>query len=292
MGGENLVQLPWNNSWSPWNWSGSDVNNALGINSGDPTNGDRAALRGNSAASQAYGDQLQQGYNKNTQLLNGTMGDIGQSQNYLADQMKGGHSVSMLQMQQGIGNAMAQQRAQAAAAGPQNSAMAQRSAANGMVGAGGQVMNQQAQAGLQERGQAGGALNQSQASLAQLRANARGQDVNAVNGAYGVAGNAYTQAMATPQKTAGNMWGGAAGGAASGIASMFSDERLKKNIKGGDADSKKTLGKLNGTDAKSLAGAGLGHVIKGDAVDTGRLSLANTAMLASLHKRLAKIEGR
>ena len=292
MGWRNLVDEPFGNSWSPWNWSQKDFDQTLGINSGDPTNSDRTALRNNSAASSAFANSMQNGYRANGQALNQTLGGLGQSQNYLADQMKGGHSVSMLQMQQGIGNAMAQQRGQAAAAGPQNAAMAQRSAANGMAGAGGQMMNQQAQAGLAERGQAGGALNQSQGSITRMLEGTRGQDVNAANGAYAGAGAAYGQAMATPQKNGGNMFGGGAGGAMGGLASAFSDERLKKNIKAGEDDAKKTLSKLNGTDAKSLSGAGLSHVVKGDQVDTGRLSLSNTAMLASLHKRLSKMEGR
>lgn len=292
MGAWNLVEPAWSNSWSPWNWSSKDFNGAMGIDESDPTNADRAALRRTAGASQGFGNQLQAGYGADTQALNGTMANIGQSQNYLADQMRGGNSVSMLQRQQGISNAISQQRGQAASAAPQNAAMAMRGAAYNQAGIGGQMTNQQAAAGLQERGQAGGQLMQSQQQLAQLQANARGQDVNAANGAYGGATTAFGQAITTPQKTGGSLMGGAAGGASGGLASLFSDERLKKNIKGADKDSKQTLGKLNGTDAKSLKGAGLGHVVKGDEVDTGRLSLANTAMLASLHKRLSKIEGR
>jgi hypothetical protein len=95
--------------------------------------------------------------------------------------------------------------------------------------------------------------------------------------------------------------------------SLFSDERLKKNVKLADDDATKTLGKLNayrfdykdprhgagnqlGVMAQELEKAGLGHVIiekpEGKAVNTGRLSLANTAMLSSLNKRLTQLEDK
>jgi len=299
--------------FAPWTWTGDDFNNAFGVNSGDPTNGDRAGLRGAGANAQALGGQLAGNYQNNANALNQSYGNIGQTQNYLANQMRGGNSVSGLQLQQGLAQNM-QSAQQAGGAGPpQNAALAQRAAANAMAANGNNMSAQGAAAGLQERGQATNLLNQSQNQLGTMQLGARGQDLNAANQAYGGSATAYGNAIQTPQKTGATMLGGGAAGGAGGIAALFSDARLKKNITSADDSASDSLDKLKayrfdykdqkhgagnqfGIMAQDLERANLKHVIiekpEGKAVDTGRLTLANTAMMASLHKRLSKIEGK
>lgn len=293
----------------PGRW-GDDAANAFGIDSHDPTNADRAQLEGVGFGANAFAGTTAANYGQQNQALNNTYGNMAQTQDYLRGQMMGQNSVSAEQLRQGQQSNIAAQRSLAASAAPQNSAMAARTAANNTAKLGYGMSGQQATAGLQERNQAAQNLASSQQGMGQLQATARGQDANATNGAYGVAGTAYGNTIQNGQKYG---ISGAMGGGAGGFASLFSDERLKKNIKGADADSKQTLGKLNayrfdykdekhgkgnqlGVMAQELEKAGLGHVIEekseGKAVNTGRLSLANTAMLASIHKRLSAVEDK
>lgn len=314
--GDDITQSfanPIGYSASPWNWSMNDVNSTMGINGGDPTNADRDALRGIGANASAMGGQLAGNYQANANALNQSYGNIGQTQQYLANQMRGGNSVSQLQLQQGLAQQMAQQRQGAGAAMPNSSSSAQLGAANNLMRGGSSMANQQAMNGIQERGAATGALNQSQNQVGQMQLGSRGQDLNAANGAYGVAGQAYGNAIQYPQKTSASLFGGAAGGAAGGVASMFSDKRLKKNITSADDDATKSMSALKayrfdykdqkhgagnqfGIMAQDLERAGLKHVIiekrEGKAVDTGRLSLANTAMVAALNKRVKQLEAK
>ncbi len=290
----------------------------------DPTTQDRQGLRdqvgliNNQAntlnyaggAAGGFADQAQTNYNNMT-------GQLGQSADYLRSLASGQNSVSAMQLQQGLQQNLAAQRSMAAGAAPQNSAMASRQAANNQAKLGYGLAGQQAMAGLQER-------NQAQSQLSQLLLGQRGQDSQTALGArgqqiqaygqaaqaYGSGANAYAQSLQTPQKTEGQQMLGAFTGLLSGAA--MSDRRVKKNIADADGDSKKALGKLNsytfdykdekhgkgrqlGVMAQELERAGLGHTIietrEGKAVNTGRLSLANTAMLSSLHKRLSKLEG-
>ena len=218
--------------------------------------------------------------------LQNTLGNIGQSQNYYLNQMQGRNSVAQQQLQQGLQQNVSAQRSQAAGAAPQNSAMAARNAQMNSARLGYGMSGQAATAGLQERNQAAQQLGQSQLQEGQLQ-----------SGAAQTAGNLYNQAQGNALQGGSNLanyspwWSGMLSGAGS-AAAVMSDERLKENVAGADAASKKALGRLNavsydykdqkhgkgrqfGVMAQDLERAGLGHTIiesiAGKAVDTGRL---------------------
>lgn len=293
----------------PTAWK-NGINNSFGLNGSDPTNFDRKPLEAAAGQQAAYGNEAAGNYGANTQALNNSYGQMRGTQNYLQGVVNG-HGPAAGQLAQGLNQNIAAQRSMAAS--QPGSAQAARTANANAASMQTGLAGQQQLAGLQERNQAAGMLNQSQQNMGQSQLNARGQDANGVNAAYGAAASGYDTAVKDPMKTGGSMLGGSMGGIVGGLASLFSDSRLKTNVKTADDDAKSTLGKLNayrfdykdqkhgagsqlGVMAQELEKAGLGHVIiekrEGKAVDTGRLSLANTAMLSSINKRLTQLEDK
>jgi hypothetical protein len=218
----------------------------------------------------------------------------------------GQDSISAEQLRQGLGQNLAYQRSLAAGAAPQNAAMAARTAAiqSGRLGAG--FAGQQALAGLQER-------NQAQQTLAGAIQGLRGQDLQATLGGRqgALAGHgAYTTPM-TPEKSFIDKALPAAIAVGSAVAA--SDRRLKTDIRDGEDDAQKAIegvrayvfkykgkkygkGRQFGVMADELEGAGLGHAVintpEGKVVHGAKLATSNTAMIAALGRRLAKVEGR
>lgn len=192
-----------------------------GIGSGDPSNPDRASIRGLGAAQQQFAGQLQGVGQQGMQNYAADRGGLAGTQGYLSGVMQGQNSVSAEQLRQGLQQNQAQQMSLAAGASPQNAAMAARTAAiqSGQLGAG--LAGQQALAGIQERNAAAG-------QLGQLQLGQSGQDLQyglqgygLANNAYGGATNAYGQALQNPQKSWGSLMGGGLGGAAGAIASLI-----------------------------------------------------------------------
>jgi hypothetical protein len=247
-----------------------------------------------SAAAGGFADQNQQSYGQLGQQGQGALAGLQALAN-------GQNSVSAEQLRQALGRNQAQQMSIAAGAAPQDAAGAGRTAAiqSGRLGAG--LAGQQAIAGLQER-------NQAQQQYAQLLQGLRGQDLNAALGSRQTATTGYGANNAgTPEKTEGQK----VGPVIQSVFSAMSDRRLKKNIKDGDAassaalkglrsyvyeykDGKHGKGARPGIMAQDLERAGLGHAVidtpEGKAVHGAHLATANTAMLAALGRRVAKIE--
>lgn len=216
----------------------------------------------------------------------------------------GQDSVSAEQLRQALGRNQAAQMSMAAGAAPQNAASAARTAAIQMGRQGMGLAGQQAVAGLAER-------NAAQSQLTGAIQGMRGQDLQATQGARGQAIQGYGANNAgTPEKS----WIEKYGPVAQGIASYaaMSDRRLKTEIKDGDEsanrmlkglkafsyrykDDKHGAGARTGIMAQDLERAGIGHAVietpEGKAVHGAHLATANTAMLAALQRRLAKVEG-
>jgi hypothetical protein len=259
------------------------------------------------AESNQFARSGQQGYGMMT-------GELGQDRQNLRDLASGRNSVSSEQLRQGLDQNLAAQRSMAASASPAEQAMAARTAMiqSGRLGAG--MSGQAALAGLQERQ---GAMQQ----LSGLDLQQRQQDSNVALGsrgnaisAYGGAGSAYGQVagntgMNTDEARLKQLAGLTQGGLQA--AAMFSDERLKEDVKGGDKDANRAIaalraytfkykneqhgkGKQVGVMAQDLEGAGLGHAVfetpAGKAVHGAKLSGANTAMIAALGRRVEELE--
>lgn len=233
---------------------------------------------------------------------------LGQDRQGLRDLASGKNSYSAEQLRQGLQQNLAAQQSMAASASPQNQAMAARTAMINAGRLGGGMAGAQALAGIQER-------NQAQQQLGQLDLGARGQDANVAlgsrqnaTGAYGaIAGNQGVNPDADRLK---QQLGMVQGGLQA--AAMFSDKRLKTDVKGGDTDANKALAGLRaykfkykdeghgkgeqlGVMAQELETAGLGHAVfdtaEGKAVNGAKLAGANTAMLAALGRRVSELEG-
>lgn len=175
---------------------------ALGLNG--PSDGDQAKMdRLNAVGEGAMGfaGQAQQNYGNLTGRLNGSLDALQALAN-------GENSVSALQLQQAQQANLAQQRALAASASPQNQAMAARNAAMQMGQLGYGLAGQQALAGLAER-------NQAQQAYASLLGHARGQDLQGTLGGYGAASGAYGGGLNGQRDPtlAGQLSGAIAGGA-------------------------------------------------------------------------------
>lgn len=112
-------------------------------------------------------------------------GRLNGSLDELQARANGQNSVSALQLHQALQQNLANQRAMAAGASPNNAAMAARTASNNMGRMGVGLAGQQAVAGLQER-------NQAQDAYAQMLGQARGQDANTAVGAYNAQTGAYS----------------------------------------------------------------------------------------------------
>jgi hypothetical protein len=242
-----------------------------------------------------FADQNQKSYNAYGQQGQQALGGLQAIAN-------GQNSVSGMQLQQAMQQNLAQQRSLAAGASPQNSAMAARTAAiqGGHINSG--LAGQQAVAGLQERNQA---WNQ----YGQLLGTMRGQDLNAALSSRQNAMSGYGAGMTgAPQPSWIQQYGPAI---AAGAAAVASDRRLKTDISDGDAaanratkklspfafaykDSKYGAGKQLGVMAQDLESAGLGHAVmdtpQGKMVHGAKLATSNTAMIAALGRRLAKVE--
>ncbi len=278
---------------SPW-W---DLGGQL--TSGGQAEKDEQARKANlyqqSAAAGGFAGQGQAGFGQ-------LGGEASAQRDYLRRLASGQDSVSAEQLRQGVQQGIAAQRSLAAGAAPQDAASAARTAAiqsarltSGMAG-------QQALAGLQERQSAQQALSNMilQQRQQELQAALQSRQ-NAITG-YG-ANNA-----GTPEKTEGQK----VGPVIQSVASAISDRRLKKDIKGGDGDANAALKELRayvfrykdekhgkgarvGVMAQDLERAGLRHAVietpEGKAIHGGHLAASNTAMLAALERRVAKVEG-
>jgi hypothetical protein len=137
----------------------------------------------------------------------------------------------------------------------------------------------------------------------------RGQDLNAALSSRQNAMSGYGASMTgAPQPSWIQQYGPAI---AAGAAAVASDRRLKTDISDGDAaanqatkklspfafaykDPKYGAGKQLGVMAQDLESAGLGHAVmdtpQGKMVHGAKLATSNTAMIAALGRRLAKVE--
>ena len=258
----------------------------------------RELLYGQAGAAGGFADQGQANYGALTGRGQGAL-------DYLQGQMMGQNSVSAEQLRQGLQQNLAAQQSFAAGASPRNAAMAARTAAIQSARLGAGMSGQAALAGLQERNQAAQLYGQ---QIGQMR----GQDLNAAlqgrqNAIAGYGG--YVTPM-TPEKSWLEKYGPAIQGGLSSIAA--SDRRLKTDVREADNDARKAIegvqayvykykgkkygkGKQFGILAQDLERAGLKHAVidtpEGKMVHGAKLATANTAMIASLGKRLAKLEG-
>jgi hypothetical protein len=244
-----------------------------------------------------FADVGQENYGKTT-------AEAQQARDYLRGLASGQNSVSSEQLRQGLGQNLAAQRSMAASAAPGSGPMAARTAATqmGRVGAG--MSGQAALAGIQER-------NAAQMALNQAILGARQQDMGVALGSRQNATQAYGGVTPEKSKFEQLMPVLQAGGQAAGAVATMSDRRLKEDIEDGDDDANEAMrslrsysfkyknrkhgeGKQVGIMAQDLEKAGLKHAVmetpEGKAVHGGKLATANTAMLAALEKRVAKIE--
>lgn len=275
---------------------GEAVGNA-GTSPDAPLEAERKRLLQQQAAQAGgFADQSQQGYQQLGQQGNAALSG-------LQGLAQGQNSVSALQLQQGLQQNVAAQRAMAASASPANAAMAARTAAiqSGRLGAG--LAGQQAVAGLQER-------NQAQQQYAQLLQGLRGQDLNATLGSRQAAITGYgAQNAGAPAPSFLQQYGPMV--MAGMQAAAMSDRRLKTDVRDGSDDADKSLKGLKahffrykdekhgsgarvGVMAQDLERAGLGHAVintpAGKAVHGGHLATALAAMLPGIDKRLGALE--
>ena len=260
----------------------------------DKTKGNLLTQQGSVAG--RFADQGQASYNQYGQQGNASLAGLQRIAN-------GQDSVSAEQLRQGLQQQQAAQTSMAAGASPQNSGMAARTAAiqNARLGAG--LAGQQAVAGLQER-------NQAQGQYAQMLQGLRGQDAQVIGQARGQAMQGYGQGAPPPkepeksnlEKAGGAIWG----------LGAFSDRRLKKDIRNGEADSAKVLrglkayayeyknkehgeGRRVGIMAQDLEKAGLKHAVidtpRGKMVHGAHLATSLAALMPGISKRLDRLEG-
>lgn len=256
-------------------------------------------LYGQAESAGGFADQSQAGY--------GALGQEAQSsRDALRRIASGQESVSAEQLRQGLQQNIAGQRSLAQGGQPQNAAMAARNAAMNASRMGSGLAGQQAIAGLQERQNA-------QKALSDSIIGARGQDLQGALGSRQNAMGGYSAGNAgQPDKTWWDQYGPALTGGVNGAVKIFSDRRLKKDIEVGDDEANAAVKGLRaftykyknqkfgaggqlGIMAQDLEKAGLGQAVletpEGKAVDVGKLSGANTAMISALGRRLAKLEG-
>lgn len=157
--------------WNPWSWDMS-------------TDADKAKVQNLNSVGEAgmgFAGQAQQNYNAMTGRLGGALNDLQAT-------AKGRNSIAGEQLRQGMQQGQAAQMSMAAAASPQNAAMAARNAANNMARLSYGLSGQQALAGMQERQQA-------QQAYAQLLGQARGQDLQGVQAGYNAGLGAYSSGL-------------------------------------------------------------------------------------------------
>lgn len=257
----------------------------------------KKALADAAAASGSFAGQGEAGYGNMT-------AELARDREALRALAEGRNSIAAEQLRQGLQQQYAAQRSMAAGAAPQNAAMMARTAMINMGRAQQGMAGQAALAGLAER-QA--AMQQ----LAQLNLGQRGQDINV---GLGSRENQLTGLGANrPDKPKEPSSGDKVLMGLGYGASLFSDKRLKEDIKGGDKaanaalarlaaktyryrDEKHGKGEQLGFLAQDLERAGIKDAVIetpiGKAVHAGKLAGANTAMLAALGKRVAKLEGK
>ena len=227
--------------------------------------------------------------------------ELAKDRDFYREMMGGKNSIATEQLRQGLQQQLSQQQAMAAGASPANAAMAARNAAMNMGKASYGMTGQAAAAQLAERQMAA-------EQLARLNLGQREQDINVGVGSRKNQIDALNPGMDKPKGP--STWEKIfAGGAA--VAPLFSDERLKEDVKGGDKAVRHALSKLSaksyrykdeghgkgeqlGILAQDLERAGLKQAVidtpVGKAVDVGKLSGANAAMIAHLGKRISKLE--
>jgi hypothetical protein len=233
----------------------------------------------------------------------GSLGVEAEAQrDYLRRLASGQDSVSAEQLRQGLQQNVAAQRSAAAGAAPGSQPMAARTAAIQSSRLGSGMAGQQAIAGLQERQGA-------QKALSDMILNQRQQDMQAALGSRGQAIQGYGAGNSgTPEKSAAEKFGPAIAGA----LAMFSDRRLKHDVKDGDTSANAALdglrsytyrykderhgkGRQVGIMAQDLEKAGLGHAVidtpAGKVVHGAKLAGANTALISALANRVKKLEG-
>lgn len=277
---------------APGRWIGHQI----GLGEDDPSTGDRAKLNQQTDAAGNFANTGEAGFAK-------TGAEAEASRQYLRDLAEGKNSVSAEQLRQGMQQNVSAQRSMAASAAPGNAAMAARTAAVQGARAGYGMSGQAAIAGLQERAQAQQMLNdmilkQRQQEL-EASLQSRGNAINGLNGT-----------IANPQKS----WFEKYGPAMSSVGALAaSDKRLKHEIKDADDDSRAVIDGLKaysfkykdskhgegsqfGVMAQDLERAGLKHAVidtpAGKMVHGAKLATSNTAMIATLGKRIAELESK
>lgn len=275
---------------------------SIGSIGGGPQSRPRNAkemLLGQGLASGDFANRGQQGYGDMT-------AEMAQQRQFLMDLASGKHSVSAEQLRQGMQQNIAGQQSMAAGARPANAAMAARTAMmnSGRIGSG--LAGQTALAGLMERQQA-------QQALAQLNLGQRGQDLQAALGSRGNAINAYGNVLGQPKGPSTAESAAQTAAMVAAAAAMFSDRRLKEDIKPGKdkaraaldqlaaysyryKDDKHGKGEQFGIMAQDLEKAGLKHAVidtpAGKMVHGAKLAASNTGMLAALSRRVSELEGK
>lgn len=250
------------------------------------------------AAATAAGDFANQG-----QVGYGGMtAELAKQRQFFNDMMMGRNSVATEQLRQGLQQQQAMQQSMAAGASPANSVMAARNAAMNMGRNAAGMTGQAALAQLAERQMAA-------QQLANINLGQRGQDIEVGLGSRqnqmtGLGANKPEQPKGPSDMQKGLAIAGA-------LAPLFSDERLKTDVKSGDGVAKKALETLSahtyrykdpkfgegqqlGVMAQALEKAGLKQAVvdtaQGKMIDTNKLTGANTSMLAALAKRVSKLE--
>jgi len=224
-------------------------------------------------------------------------------------------SLSAEQLRQGLQQNLAGQQAMAASARPANAAMAARTASMNAANIGSGLAGQQATAGIQERQAAtmalGNMINQNRQQELDSSLQGRGLAMQGYGNIEGANTDRFRALTGSPTGEENQL---AFGSGLLKTAAGFSDRRLKKDIKDGSADADDFIRSMKaysyrykddkfgkgdrvGFMAQDLekSKAGRSAVIEtphGKAFDAAALSGANTAAIARLGERLAKVEGR
>lgn len=280
----------------------------------------RNALNNQGGMASWFADQGQKNY--------GELGaEADRARQMLWDQATGKTSVTGEQLRQGLQSLYGQQRSMAASASPQNAAMAARTAMINSARLGGAASGQAALARLQEQQQAQRALQEAiLGQRGQDQGVALGSRQNAIGAYGGVTPDKSTFEKLVQPVSAGlgflatsdkrekkDIEDGEEKAAKVLRGTVHSDERGKSGAAGGDdkaasimaglkaytfkyKDEKHGKGEQFGVMAQDLEKAGLGHAVIDmpdgtKAVHGAKLATANTAMLAALGKRVAKLEG-
>lgn len=251
-------------------------------------------IRGIADESLAFGRLGQEGYRDTTSKMRRAVSGLER----LA---RGRDSFSAEQLRQSLGQTLAAQQSMAAGARPANAAMAARTAAVQMGRQQAGLAGQQALAGIAERTAA-------QQALGQLLSTQRGQDIGVAQGGMSTALSGL-QGLPQPPN---NMQWLVPTITAAGMA--MSDRRAKTDVKTADADADALVdglkaytwrykderhgtGRQIGIMAQDLERSKLGKqaVIDtpdGKIVHGAKLATALAAGLASMNKRMKKLEGK